>query len=148
MQNKIRELSDISTLVAEEQKQGHRIVHCHGVFDLLHPGHLRHLQEAKKQGDKLVVSITPDRFVNKGPGRPAFTENLRLEQLAALIYVDYVVLTTLQTQSRSSKKSSRMFMSKELNTAIMMPISQKKYRMKPRLLRVSGDTSITQMISF
>lgn len=92
MQNKITELKDICHLVAEEQKRGGRIVHCHGVFDLLHPGHLRHLQEAKRQGDKLIVSVTPDRFVNKGPGRPAFPEKLRLEQLAALIYVDYVVL--------------------------------------------------------
>lgn len=92
MQNKIKELSEIGSLVAQEKKEGLRIVHCHGVFDLLHPGHLRHLQAARKQGDRLVVSITPDRFVNKGPGRPAFPEKLRLEQLAALIYVDYVVL--------------------------------------------------------
>jgi rfaE bifunctional protein nucleotidyltransferase chain/domain len=90
--NKIRTLCDIGPLVAQEQKRGIRVVHCHGVFDLLHPGHLRHLQEARAQGDKLVVSVTPDRFVNKGPGRPAFHEELRLEQLAALVYVDYVVL--------------------------------------------------------
>ena len=45
----------------------------HGVFDLLHFGHLEHFKEAKK-GDILIVSITPDRFVNKGPGRPAFNE--------------------------------------------------------------------------
>jgi rfaE bifunctional protein nucleotidyltransferase chain/domain len=92
MQSKIRKLDDISNVIADEQNKGLKVVHCHGVFDLLHPGHLRHLQEARKQGDKLVVSITPDRFVNKGPGRPAFSEKLRLEQLAALVYVDYVVL--------------------------------------------------------
>jgi len=92
MQNKIKALSDIRGVVAQEQGSGNKIVHCHGVFDLLHPGHLRHLKEARKQGDKLVVSITPDRFVNKGPGRPAFEERLRLEQLADLVYVDYVVL--------------------------------------------------------
>jgi rfaE bifunctional protein nucleotidyltransferase chain/domain len=72
--------------------QGLRIVQCHGVFDLLHPGHIRHFREAKSQGDLLVVTLTPDRFVNKGPGRPAFTEALRLETLAALLDVDYVVL--------------------------------------------------------
>lgn len=92
MQSKIKDLSDISALIAEEKKKGFKVVHCHGVFDLLHPGHFRHLQEAKKQGDKLIVSLTPDCFVNKGPGRPAFPEKLRLEQLAALVYVDYVVL--------------------------------------------------------
>lgn len=90
--NKIYSLCDIGPIVAEDQKQGLCVVHCHGVFDLLHPGHVRHLQEAKNQGDKLVVSITPDCYVNKGPGRPAFPEQLRLEQLAAFSSVDYVVL--------------------------------------------------------
>lgn len=92
MHEKIKQLNEISSLVAEEQKSGLKIVHCHGVFDLLHPGHIRHLHEAKNQGDKLVVSITPDRFVNKGPGRPAFNEKLRLEQIASLACVDFVVL--------------------------------------------------------
>ncbi len=92
IRDKIRDLAEIGRLIADEQRKGHTVVHCHGVFDLLHPGHLRHLQEARRLGDKLVVSLTPDRFVNKGPGRPAFHEKLRLEQLAALVYVDYVVL--------------------------------------------------------
>lgn len=92
MQNKIKTLSEISSILEKEKKEGSRIVHCHGVFDLLHPGHIRHFQEAKDQGDKLVVTLTPDRFVNKGPGRPAFSELLRLEQIASLACVDYVVL--------------------------------------------------------
>lgn len=92
MQEKIKQLCDIGTLISEEKKRGKKIVLCHGVFDLLHPGHIRHFQEARKFGDKLIVSITPDRFVNKGPGRPAFTEKLRLEQLASLACVDYVIL--------------------------------------------------------
>lgn len=90
--SKICHITEIGPLIESLQLRGERIVHCHGVFDLLHPGHLRHLQEARKQGDRLIVSITPDRFVNKGPGRPAFNESLRLEQLAALVFVDYVVL--------------------------------------------------------
>ncbi len=69
-----------------------RIVHCHGVFDLLHIGHIRHLEQARKFGDLLVVTVTPDKFVNKGPGRPAFDENLRAEALAALDCVDYVAI--------------------------------------------------------
>lgn len=74
------------------KNQGKQIVHCHGVFDLFHPGHLIHLQQAKKLGDILVISLTPDRFVNKGPSRPFFTEELRLEFLASLEIVDYVLL--------------------------------------------------------
>jgi rfaE bifunctional protein nucleotidyltransferase chain/domain len=89
---KIKSLQDIGEILEKERKKGLKIVQCHGVFDLLHPGHIRHFREAREQGDRLVVSVTPDRFVNKGPGRPAFPEHLRLESLAALADIDYVVL--------------------------------------------------------
>jgi len=68
------------------------VVQCHGVFDLLHIGHIKHLNHAKTFGDVLVVTITADRFVNKGPGKPYFSEYLRAEALAALSAVDYVVI--------------------------------------------------------
>ncbi|QVL57849.1 MAG: adenylyltransferase/cytidyltransferase family protein [Simkaniaceae bacterium] len=92
MQSKIKTFEELEKILEKEKKEGEKIVHCHGVFDLLHPGHIRHFKEARKQGTKLVVSVTPDRFVNKGPGRPAFNEALRSETLAALNCVDYVVL--------------------------------------------------------
>jgi rfaE bifunctional protein nucleotidyltransferase chain/domain len=92
MHGKIKSLKEIEEILKEHRKQGLRVVQCHGVFDLLHPGHIRHLKSAKNQGDRLVVTVTPDRYVNKGPGRPAFDENLRLESLAALDCIDYVVL--------------------------------------------------------
>ena len=60
-------------------RKGKKIVLCHGVFDLLHFGHLNHFEKAKSHGDILVVSITPDKFVNKGPSRPTFEESVRLE---------------------------------------------------------------------
>lgn len=93
MQQKIKCADELCPLLDLLRKEGKRIVQCHGVFDLMHVGHVKHLQEAKQQGDALVVSITADRFVNKGPGRPAFTETLRLEQIAALACVDFVVLS-------------------------------------------------------
>jgi len=67
------------------------IVLCHGVWDVMHPGHLYHLQAAKEWGDVLVVSVTADEYVAKGPGRPIFPQTKRMEQLAALEVVDYVV---------------------------------------------------------
>ncbi len=90
---KILELDDLAQRVAEVRAQeGLKVAHCHGVFDLLHIGHLRHFQEAASIADILVVTVTPDRFVNKGPGRPVFTELLRMEAIAALECVDYVAL--------------------------------------------------------
>lgn len=91
-QSKILSFDGLSEKLNEDRKNGLKIVQCHGVFDLLHPGHIRHFKSAKARGDKLIVSVTPDRFVNKGPGRPAFNESLRLESIAALQDVDYVVL--------------------------------------------------------
>lgn len=73
-------------------RKGKKLVLCHGVFDLMHFGHLKHFQQAKNHGDILVVSITPDKFVNKGPSRPAFKESARLEMLASLEIVDFVYL--------------------------------------------------------
>jgi rfaE bifunctional protein nucleotidyltransferase chain/domain len=74
------------------RRGGWKIVHCHGCFDLLHIGHVKHLQAARRMGDFLIVTVTPDRYVNKGPGRPAFTERLRAEALAALDCVDLVTI--------------------------------------------------------
>ena len=74
------------------REQGKSIVQCHGTFDLLHPGHLFHLEEAKALGDVLVVTITAEKYVNKGPGRPFFNDLLRVKSLAALECVDYVVI--------------------------------------------------------
>jgi rfaE bifunctional protein kinase chain/domain/rfaE bifunctional protein nucleotidyltransferase chain/domain len=91
MNKKIINLEDLSDLFAKLKSEGKKIVHCHGVFDLLHVGHIKHFKEAKTFGDILVVSITPDEFVNKGSGRPAFSTPLRLEALSELESVDYVV---------------------------------------------------------
>ncbi len=70
-----------------------RTVLAHGCFDLLHVGHIRHLEEAKRQGDRLVVSVTDDRFVGKGAGRPHFSTAERAEALRALGCVDEVVVS-------------------------------------------------------
>lgn len=64
------------------------VVLAHGCFDVLHLGHIRHLQEAKALGDKLVVSVTADAHVRKGAGRPVFTAAQRVEQLKAIACVD------------------------------------------------------------
>ena len=72
--------------------EGKRLVQCHGTFDLVHPGHIVHLEDAAKLGDVLVVTVTDEKHVNKGPGRPYFNDALRVRTLAALSCVDYIVL--------------------------------------------------------
>lgn len=94
----------MSEILDKCRKKGLKIVQCHGVFDLLHPGHIRHFKQAKSQGDKLVVTVTPDRYVNKGPGRPVFTETLRMESIAALEDVDYVILNDYPDAISAIKK--------------------------------------------
>ena len=96
-QNKIQDLEQLAEWVADQRLQGKRVVHCHGVFDLVHPGHIRHLAAASSMGDVLVVTVTPDRFVNKGPGRPIFNQQLRAESLAALQTVSSVAINRYPT---------------------------------------------------
>jgi len=66
---------------------------AHGNFDLLHLGHIRHLKEARELGDWLIVSVTADKHINKGPGRPQFSAEQRREALLALDCVDEVVIS-------------------------------------------------------
>jgi rfaE bifunctional protein kinase chain/domain/rfaE bifunctional protein nucleotidyltransferase chain/domain len=88
--SKILIFSDLQDKIIYLRKQKKKIVLCHGVFDLFHQGHIEHLIEAKKQGNILIVTITPDKYVNKGPGRPLFNSSNRLKHLASLEIVDYV----------------------------------------------------------
>lgn len=77
----------------ELKKAGKSIALCHGVFDLLHPGHIIHLEQAKQMADILVVSVTAAQYVRKGPGRPYFDDEMRIKVLSALECVDYVMLS-------------------------------------------------------
>lgn len=97
IESKIIDFSDLKDKVNARQ----RIVQSHGVFDLLHIGHIKHFQMAKKYGDILIVTVTPDRFVNKGPNRPRFTEKLRAEAIAALSCVDYVIINAWPTSTEA-----------------------------------------------
>lgn len=92
---KIRNRSDLVTILKEHRAQGRRIVFTNGCFDLMHVGHTRYLQAARNLGDLLVVGVNSDasvRGLRKGPGRPIVPEAQRAEVLAALACVDYVVL--------------------------------------------------------
>lgn len=101
---KIKTLDVLAGIVDDLRRSGRTIVQCHGVFDLVHPGHIRHLEAAKRSGDILVVTITKDEHVNKGPGRPVFNQRLRAESIAALATVDFVAVNHWPTAVEAIKR--------------------------------------------
>lgn len=91
--------NEAAQFAAAARQAGRRVVFTNGVFDLLHPGHVRYLQHARALGDLLVVGINTDRSVraNKGPDRPITPELERAEILAALDCVDAVTMFDEET---------------------------------------------------
>jgi len=94
---KVMQLDSLADVIEDCRMDGKRIVLCHGCFDPLHVGHIRHFIEARRHGDVMVVTITPDRYLDKGDGHPFFNEELRIEAVAALEAVDLVALNEWPT---------------------------------------------------
>ena len=94
---KILDLDKLAEELSDLKSKGKKIVHCHGCFDMMHPGHIKYFQASKKMGDILVVTVTPDQYVDKGSGRPVFDQYLRTESIAALECVDYVAINRWPT---------------------------------------------------
>ena len=87
---KVRTIEALGDIARSAQARGLKVALCHGVFDVVHLGHIRHIQAARREGDVVIVTVTADRHVNKGPDRPVFAENMRAEMLATLSTVDWV----------------------------------------------------------
>ena len=94
MRKKVMSLAEAVVLVEQLRRTRKEVVFTNGVFDLLHPGHVRYLQDARREGDALIVAVNSDRSVRaiKGPSRPINTEHERAEVVAALASVDAVVV--------------------------------------------------------
>ena len=94
IKEKIKSRKKLKEIVEDLKKQDKKIVTTNGVFDILHIGHIRYLQEAKRLGDKLIVAINSDYSTKKikGPKRPLNNENDRTEALSALQCVDFVAI--------------------------------------------------------
>src|SRR5687767_7595391 len=87
---KVFTLDGLLAIREAARTDGRTVVHCHGCFDIVHPGHIQHLQFARSLGDLLVVSVSADRHVNKGAARPLIPDDLRAASVAALECVDAV----------------------------------------------------------
>ena len=95
--DKVTSVEQLGQIAARARASGETVVLAHGVFDLVHMGHVRHLEAARREGTMLIVTVTADAYVNKGPGRPIFPEAMRAEMLAALEYVDWVAVNYTPT---------------------------------------------------
>jgi D-beta-D-heptose 7-phosphate kinase/D-beta-D-heptose 1-phosphate adenosyltransferase len=97
--SKIMELEDAKRLRATLKEQGKKVVFTNGCFDILHPGHTRYLEQARALGDHLLVAVNSDSSVRaiKGPKRPVVDEKSRAEVLAALAFVDTVIIFDEET---------------------------------------------------
>lgn len=102
MRKKIIKKSDLKILNNKYKKK--IIGLAHGVFDVFHFGHLLHLQKAKSYCDILIVSITSDKFINKGPGRPFNNEKQRLNMMSSIEFVDFVFLSNEKTSKNVINK--------------------------------------------
>ena len=98
---KIIEFEELENALRDLKSKGKKLVLCHGCFDLMHAGHIKYFQAANAMGDVLVVTVTPDLYVDKGPGRPVFNQGLRIDSIAALECVDYVAINKWPTAEKT-----------------------------------------------
>ena len=148
-QTKIKTINELASILEGLRKEGKKIAHCHGCFDLLHPGHLKHFQAAKKKGDVLVVTLTKDEYVNKGPGRPVFNHHLRAESIAALECVDYVAINEWPTAVETIKMLKPHFYVKGSDYADRdNDLTGKIYEEDEAVKSVGGALHFTDEISF
>ena len=90
--SKILSIEQAADVVRRAREAGETVVQCHGCFDIVHPGHIRHLRHARTFGSRLLVTVTADVVMAKGEGRPLIPQELRAENLAALDFVDWVAI--------------------------------------------------------
>jgi rfaE bifunctional protein nucleotidyltransferase chain/domain len=124
---KIISLEDLKKVLGKRPRKS-KVILCHGNFDVVHPGHVRHLIYAKSKADLLIVSITADKYIQKGIYRPFVPENLRALNLAAFEMVDYVTIDDNKTSARILKSLKPDFFAKgfEYSQGELPPATQEE----------------------
>jgi len=147
--SKIKTINELARILNDLRRKGKKIALCHGVFDLLHPGHVKHFEAAKRKGDILVVTITQDEYVNKGPGRPIFNQYLRAENVAAIECVDFVAINEWPTAVETIKKLKPHFYIKGNEYSKKEEdITGKIYEEEEAIRSVGGVIDFTDEIAF
>ena len=111
-EEKIKSPGEMALIVQSMKDRGIKVAHCHGCYDVVHPGHLSQFKEAKEkiaENGCLIVSITADKFIKKGPGRPFFNEKARAKILSSLGAVDYVVIDDNESSESLIKQIKPQF---------------------------------------
>ena len=143
---KILSINELKKIIS---KKKYKTSLVHGVFDILHIGHKRYFEEAKALADILIVSITTDKFVNKGPSRPIFNNNLRAEMLASLECIDYVVMSENETAVNIINQIKPNFYIKGNDYKnLKKDLSKNIYKEKKAVEKNSGKLVFTDNIQF
>ena len=101
--NKLLLNEEVAQITRKLKKNKKIVALLHGVFDVLHVGHIRYFEDIKRQADKLIISLTDDEFVNKGPGRPLFKIKERVEMLSKIELVDFITISKSETAEKIIK---------------------------------------------
>jgi len=138
-QHKIKTVEELKAIVGDRPR-ARKVIMCHGVFDVVHPGHVRHLIYAKSKADVLVASLTADRHISKGLHRPHVPQELRALNLAAFEIVDYVIIDRNPTPIENLRQLQPDFFAKgyEYTSAGLPPKTQEEVE----VLRVYGGEMI------
>lgn len=125
--HKIKTVEELGQIIGGRQRQK-KVVICHGVFDVVHPGHIRHLLYAKSKADILIASLTADAHIRKGQDRPHVPQDLRALNLAAFEAVDYVIIDVNATPIQNISKLQPDFFAKgyEYTAAGLPPKTQEE----------------------
>ena len=140
----LEKISDINKKLKDLKKSNKKIVMCHGVFDVLHLGHIKHFEEAKLLGDILVVSVTSNQYVNKGFDRPYFDLNVRMKALSALEAVDFVIPSYNPTAIQNLKTIKPSFYTKGPDYISKPDITQNLNEEKKALKKFKGKIYFTK----
>ena len=138
-----KNLNFLDLSVIRKHFKNRKIGLCHGSFDLIHLGHLNHFKEAKKISDILVVSITSEKFINKGEGRPYNNDYKRIEFLKHLEYIDYVYLENSASATKIIQKLKPNFYFKGIDYEKKDLIGNLKME-KQALKKIKGKLIITK----